>query len=89
MTPCHRHVVADHRLWRARPLEWLTVDQRTLKDNRSLYEHRVLVRLAELLPVGREMCVVAACGGMLLVERTGFISRPIMLMTRWWVILSR
>jgi hypothetical protein len=40
--------ITDHG--RATPLVWLTVDKRTLKNNRSLYEHRVLVRLAELLP---------------------------------------
>jgi len=42
------------------PLVWLTVDKRTLKDNRSLYEHRVLVRLAELLPADIKVCIVAA-----------------------------
>ena len=41
-------LITDHG--RAPPRGWLTVDKRTLKDNRSLYEHRVLVRLAELLP---------------------------------------
>jgi hypothetical protein len=41
---------------------WLTVDKRTLKDNRSLYEHRVLVRLAELLPADIKVCVVADRG---------------------------
>ena len=39
-------VITDHG--RATPLVWLTVDKCTLKNNRSLYEHRVLVRLAEL-----------------------------------------
>ena len=39
-------LITDHG--RATPLVWLTVHKRTLKDNRSLYEHRVLVRLAEL-----------------------------------------
>jgi hypothetical protein len=53
-------LITDHG--RARPLEWLTVDQRKLKENRSLYEHGVLVRLAELLPVGTSMCVVADRG---------------------------
>ena len=57
--PGHHHVVADHR--RA-ILVWLTVDKRTLKDNRSLYEHRVLVRLAELLPGDVKVCVVADHG---------------------------
>ena len=47
---------------RATPLVWLTVDKRTLKDNRSLYEHRVLVRLAELLPADSKVCVVADRG---------------------------
>ena len=47
---------------RATPLVWLTVDKRTLKDNRSLYEHRVLVRLAELLPADIKVCVVADRG---------------------------
>ncbi len=41
-------LITDHG--RATPLVWLTVDKATLKHNRSLYEHRVLVRLAELLP---------------------------------------
>src|SRR6478736_579693 len=40
-------LITDHG--RAAPLVWLTVDKDTLKDHRSLYEHRVLVRLAELL----------------------------------------
>jgi hypothetical protein len=43
-------------------LVWLTVDKGTLKDHRSLYEHRVLVRLAELLPAGIKVCVVADRG---------------------------
>ena len=41
-------LITDHG--RATPLVWLTVDKDTLKDNRSRYEYRVLVRLAELLP---------------------------------------
>jgi hypothetical protein len=41
-------LITDHG--RATPLVWLTVDKGTLKHHRSLYEHRVLVRLAELLP---------------------------------------
>jgi hypothetical protein len=41
-------LMSDHG--RSTPLVWLTVDKSTLKDRRSLYEHRVLVRLAELLP---------------------------------------
>jgi hypothetical protein len=43
----------------ATPLVWLTVDKSTLKNHRSLYEHRVLVRLAELLPPDVKVCVVA------------------------------
>ena len=50
-------VITDHG--RATPLVWLTVDKCTLKNNRSLYEHRVLVRLAELLPPDVKVCVVA------------------------------
>ena len=53
-------LITDHG--RATPLVWLTVDKRTLKDNRSLYEHRVLVRLAELLPAEIKVCVVADRG---------------------------
>ena len=33
-------LITDHG--RATPLVWLTVDKHTLKNNRSLYEHRVL-----------------------------------------------
>ncbi len=47
---------------RATPLVWLTVEKRTLKNNRSLYEHRVLVQLAELLPPDIKVCVVADRG---------------------------
>jgi hypothetical protein len=53
-------VITDHG--RATPLVWLTVDKCTLKNNRSLYEHRVLVRLAELLPPDVKVCVVADRG---------------------------
>jgi hypothetical protein len=53
-------LITDHG--RATPLVWLTVDKRTLKDNRSLYEHRVLVRLGEFLPAGIKVCVVADRG---------------------------
>ena len=59
-------LIYDHG--RATPLVWLTVDKRTLKNNRSLYEHRVLVRLAELLPPDVQPCryparwCAAACG---------------------------
>jgi hypothetical protein len=61
-------LITDHSLPRTRsggratPLVWLTVDQATLKDNRSLYEHRVLVRLAERLPPDVKVCVVADRG---------------------------
>jgi hypothetical protein len=53
-------LISDHG--RSTPLVWLTVDKDTLKDHRSLYEHRVLVRLAELLPAGIKVCVVADRG---------------------------
>ena len=53
-------LISDHG--RSTPLVWLTVDKDTLKDHRSLYEHRVLVRLAELLPAGTKVCVVADRG---------------------------
>ena len=53
-------LITDHG--RATPLVWLTVDKATLKHNRSLYEHRVLVRLAELLPADVKVCVVADRG---------------------------
>jgi hypothetical protein len=53
-------LITDHG--RATPLVWLTVDKRTLKDNRSLFEHRVLVRLAELLPAATKVCIVADRG---------------------------
>jgi len=53
-------VISDHG--RATPLVWLTVGKDTLKDNRSLYEHRVLVRLAELLPPEIKVCIVADRG---------------------------
>jgi hypothetical protein len=46
-------VITDHG--RATPLVWLTVDKRTLKHNRSLYEHRVMVWLA-LLPPDVKVC---------------------------------
>jgi hypothetical protein len=53
-------LISDHG--RATPLVWLTVDKRTLKDRRSFYEHQVLVRLAELLPAGVKVCIVADRG---------------------------
>jgi hypothetical protein len=53
-------LITDHG--RATPLVWLTVDKSTLKNHRSHYEHRVLVRLAELLPPDVKVCVVADRG---------------------------
>ena len=53
-------LITDHG--RATPLVWLTVDKATLKHHRSLYEYRVLVRLAELLPADIKVCVVADRG---------------------------
>jgi len=53
-------LITDHG--RSTPLVWLTVDKSTLKDHRTLYEHRVLVRLAELLPAGIKVCIVADRG---------------------------
>src|SRR5208282_4656508 len=53
-------LITDHG--RATPLAWLTVDKGTLKDHRSRYEHRVLVRLAELLAADIKVCVVADRG---------------------------
>jgi len=47
---------------RATPLVWLTVDKAELKDRRSLYERRVLVRLAEIVPAGVGVCIVADRG---------------------------
>jgi hypothetical protein len=53
-------LITDHG--HSTPLVWLTVDKRALKDHRTLYEHRVLVRLAELLPAGIKVCIVADRG---------------------------
>jgi hypothetical protein len=53
-------LMSDHG--RSTPLMWLTVDKSTLKDRRNLYEHRVLVRLAELLPAETKVCIVADRG---------------------------
>ena len=53
-------LISDHG--RSTPLVWLTVDKSTLKDRRSFYEHRLLVRLAELLPAGVKVCIVADRG---------------------------
>lgn len=53
-------LISDHG--RSTPLVWLTVDKSTLKDRRNVYEYRVLVRLAELLPAGIQVCIVADRG---------------------------
>ncbi len=53
-------LMSDHG--RSTPLVWLTVDKSTLKDRRSFYEHRVLVRLAELLPAETKVCIIADRG---------------------------
>ena len=47
---------------RATPLVWLTVDKKTLKDRRNLYEDRVLVRLAEILPPQVKVRIIADRG---------------------------
>jgi hypothetical protein len=47
---------------RATPLVWLTVDKATLKDRRNGYEDQVLSRLAEVLPKGVEVTIVADRG---------------------------
>jgi hypothetical protein len=53
-------LVTDHG--RATPLVWLTLDKTSLKDQRNLYEDRVLVRLAEILPPDLKVCIVADRG---------------------------
>jgi hypothetical protein len=47
---------------RATPLVWLTVDKKTLKDQRNLYEDRRLVRLAEILPPQIKVRIIADRG---------------------------
>src|SRR5208282_6652879 len=47
---------------RATPLVWLTVDKKTLKDQRNLYEDRLLVRLAEILPPHVKVRIIADRG---------------------------
>jgi hypothetical protein len=47
---------------RATPLSWLTVDTATLKNRRNGYEYQALVRLAEALPDGVQVCIVADRG---------------------------
>ena len=53
-------LVTEHG--RATPLVWLTVDKATLKDQRNLYEDRVLVRLAEILPPNMKVRILADRG---------------------------
>jgi hypothetical protein len=47
---------------RATPLVWLTVDKATLKNRRNGYEDQVLRRLAEVVPAGVRVCIVADRG---------------------------
>jgi hypothetical protein len=47
---------------RATPLCWLAVDTATLKNRRNGYEYQALVRLAEALPNGVQVCIVADRG---------------------------
>ena len=47
---------------RATPLVWLTVDTATLRDRRNACEDRVLMRLAEVLPAGVRVRIVADRG---------------------------
>jgi len=47
---------------RATPLVWLTVDTATLKDRRNACEDQVLMRLAEVLPAGVRVRIVADRG---------------------------
>ena len=56
----HALLVTDHG--RATPLVWLTVAKSTLKDRRNLYEDRLLVRLAEILPANVKVCILADRG---------------------------
>jgi hypothetical protein len=47
---------------RATPLVWLTVDKATLKNRRNGYEYQVLRRLADVVPDGTHVCIVADRG---------------------------
>src|SRR3954463_16241203 len=47
---------------RATPLFWRSVETATLKDRRNGYEYQALVRLAEALPAGIKVCLVADRG---------------------------
>ena len=51
-------LISDHG--RSTPLVWLTVDKDTLRDHRNLYKHGI--SLAELLPAGITVCIVADRG---------------------------
>ena len=53
-------LVSNHG--RATPLVWLTVDKATLKNHRNAYEDRVLRRLAESLPAGVKVLILADRG---------------------------
>ena len=53
-------LVSNHG--RATPLVWLTVDKATLKNHRNAYEDRVLRRLAEALPAGVKVLILADRG---------------------------
>jgi hypothetical protein len=47
---------------RGTPLVWLTVAADTLKNHRNEYEYQILVRLADALPAGIAVCIVADRG---------------------------
>jgi hypothetical protein len=47
---------------RATPLLWQSVEKRALKNQRSLHERRLLVRLAEIMPTETKVCVIADRG---------------------------
>jgi winged helix-turn helix protein/DDE family transposase len=47
---------------RATPLIWLTVETASLKNHRNEYEYQVFVRLADALPAGIKVCIVADRG---------------------------
>jgi hypothetical protein len=53
-------LVSNHG--RATPLVWLTVDKATLKNQRNAYEDQVLRRLAEALPAGVKVLILADRG---------------------------
>lgn len=53
-------LMTDHG--RTTPLVWLTVNTAALKNHRNEYEYQVLVRLADMLPAGVKVCIVADRG---------------------------